>query len=216
MTRRLCLRIVVSLPWSLGWLRRVRAAAGGSRRRPAAAAGGLARARRRSAASPSASSRRRRRPSGSPPATSRASGQATQFTKGENGVWEVTIGPVDPGAYRYNFNVDGVTTIDPRNPFISESNNNVWSLVHVPGSEFADTKNVPHGGVAAVTYYSTALGTFRRMHVYTPPGYEREQRQVPGLLPAARRRRQRRLVDVGRPRRIHPRQPDRRRRRPSR
>ena len=136
-------------------------------------------------------------------------GQTTQLTKGENGVWEVTVGPVDPGAYRYNFNVDGVTTIDPRNPSTSESNNNVWSLVHVPGSDFMDTKNVPHGGVAAVTYYSTALQPFRRMHVYTPPGYETQQRQVSGLLPAARRRRQRRLVDLGRPRRLHPRQPDR-------
>ncbi len=56
-------------------------------------------------------------------------GQATQLTKGENGVWEITVGPIDPGTYRYNFNVDGVTTIDPRSPFISESNNNVWSLV---------------------------------------------------------------------------------------
>ena len=51
-------------------------------------------------------------------------------------MWEVTVGPVDPGAYRYNFNVDGVATIDPRSPFISESNNNVWSLVYVPGSDF--------------------------------------------------------------------------------
>src|SRR5688572_19911321 len=42
-------------------------------------------------------------------------GQATQLTKAENGVWEITVGPIDPGAYRYNFNVDGVTTIDPRN-----------------------------------------------------------------------------------------------------
>jgi enterochelin esterase-like enzyme len=99
-------------------------------------------------------------------------GQTTQLTKGENGVWEVTIGPIDPGAYRYNFNVDGVTTIDPRNPATSESNTNVWSLVVVPGSEFTDTKNVPHGAVAEVTYNSTALGAFRRMHVYTPPGYE--------------------------------------------
>ena len=56
-------------------------------------------------------------------------GQAAQLTKGENGVWEITVGPIDPGSYRYNFNVDGVTTIDPRSPFISESNNNVWSLV---------------------------------------------------------------------------------------
>jgi enterochelin esterase-like enzyme len=106
-------------------------------------------------------------------------GQNTQLAKGENGVWEVTIGPVDPGAYRYNFNVDGVSTIDPRSPFISESNNNVWSLVTVPGSDFMDTKAVPHGSVAAVTYYSTALGTFRRMHVYTPPGYERSSDKYP-------------------------------------
>ena len=39
----------------------------------------------------------------------------TPMTKGENGVWEVTLAP-PPGAYRYNFNVDGMTTIDPRNP----------------------------------------------------------------------------------------------------
>jgi hypothetical protein len=57
----------------------------------------------------------------------------------------------------------------PRSPAVSESNNNVWSLVHVAGSEFSDTMSVPHGAVAAITYYSTALGKFRRMHIYTPP-----------------------------------------------
>ena len=97
---------------------------------------------------------------------------AGQMTKGANGVWEVTLGPIDPGAYRYNFNVDGVSVIDPRNPSVSESNNNVWSLVYVPGSDFMDTRNVPHGAVASVHYYSTALGRHRRMHIYTPPGYE--------------------------------------------
>jgi enterochelin esterase-like enzyme len=106
-------------------------------------------------------------------------GQTTQLTKGENGVWEVTIGPIDPGAYRYNFNVDGVATIDPRNPATSESNTNVWSLVVVPGSDFMDTKTVPHGAVAAVTYNSTSLGAFRRMHVYTPPGYETSTAKYP-------------------------------------
>ncbi len=94
------------------------------------------------------------------------------FTKAENGVWETTIGPIDPGAYRYTFAVNGVAVIDPRNPAISESNTNVWSLVVVPGSDTMDTKDVPHGAVAAVTYHSSALGKFRRMHVYTPPGYE--------------------------------------------
>lgn len=98
--------------------------------------------------------------------------QGAAMTKGAEGVWEVTLGPIDPGYYRYNFNVDGVATIDPVNPSISESNNNVWSLVSVPGSAFMDTANVPHGAVSAVTYWSTALNRFRRMHVYTPPGYE--------------------------------------------
>jgi enterochelin esterase-like enzyme len=94
------------------------------------------------------------------------------FSKDAGDVWQATVGPIEPGAYRYQFNVDGVPVIDPRNPATSESNNNVWSLVYVPGAEFEDTADVPHGAVAAVTYYSTALKKFRRMHVYTPPGYE--------------------------------------------
>jgi enterochelin esterase-like enzyme len=106
-------------------------------------------------------------------------GQGGQMTKGTNGVWEVTLGPIDPGAYRYNFNVDGVSVIDPRSPAISESNNNVWSLVHVPGSDFMDAKEVPHGAVASVNYYSTSLKKFRRMHVYTPPGYEQGKGEFP-------------------------------------
>ena len=105
--------------------------------------------------------------------------QGGQMTKAENGVWEVTLGPVDPGAYRYNFNVDGVSVIDPRNPSVSESNNNVWSLVYVPGADFMDTKDVPRGAVASVTYYSRTLKKFRRMHVYTPPGYESGKGKFP-------------------------------------
>ena len=106
-------------------------------------------------------------------------GQGKEMTRDDKGVWEVTIGPINPGTYRYNFNVGGVATIDPRNPSISESNTNVWSMVHVPGAEWQDTKNVPRGAVAAVTYYSTALSKFRRMHVYTPPGYESGKGRYP-------------------------------------
>ncbi|MGB9611025.1 MAG: alpha/beta hydrolase-fold protein [Bryobacteraceae bacterium] len=94
------------------------------------------------------------------------------MSKSENGVWEVVLGPIEPGSYRYHFLVDGVPVLDPRNPSTSESNNNSWSLVHIPGHAFMDTADVPHGAVAEVTYYSTVLKRFRRMHVYTPPGYE--------------------------------------------
>jgi enterochelin esterase family protein len=104
---------------------------------------------------------------------------AFQMTKGENGIWDVTVSASEPGSYRYNFNVDGVATIDPRNPATSESNNNTWSVVHVPGSDLWDTKDVPHGAVAEVTYKSNSLGQFRRMHVYTPPGYENGTAKYP-------------------------------------
>src|ERR1041384_4165643 len=43
-------------------------------------------------------------------------GQGKPMTKGDKGIWEVTIGPIASGSYRYNFNVGGVSVIDPRNP----------------------------------------------------------------------------------------------------
>lgn len=106
-------------------------------------------------------------------------GQNGVMTKGENGVWTFTSAPVPPGAYRYNINVDGVAVIDPRNPLTSVSNNNVWSLALVPGSDLFDTRDVPHGAVASVTYYSAPLKRHRRMHVYTPPGYEAGNAKYP-------------------------------------
>lgn len=97
---------------------------------------------------------------------------ASQMTRGGDGIWSVTVPTPEPGSFRYNFSVDGVATIDPRNPETSESFQNTWSVVRVPGRQPWDLVDVPHGAVAAVTYRSSSLGQFRRMHVYTPPGYE--------------------------------------------
>ncbi len=105
-------------------------------------------------------------------------GQGKEMIKNGEGVWEVTL-EVAPGYYRYNFNVDGVSVVDPRNPATSESNGNTWSLASVPGAAWMDTLAVPHGAVAEVSYYSSALKRSRRMHVYTPPGYERGEGRYP-------------------------------------
>ncbi|HEY1065204.1 MAG TPA: alpha/beta hydrolase-fold protein, partial [Pirellulales bacterium] len=107
--------------------------------------------------------------------------QGGAMTKGENGVWELKVGPVPAGAYRYRFEVDGVAVVDPRNPATSESNANAWSLASVPGSELCDLKDVPHGAVAKVEYFSKSLDKPRRMHVYTPPGYEKGSEVYPVL-----------------------------------
>jgi enterochelin esterase family protein len=102
-----------------------------------------------------------------------------QLTKNAEGVWETTLGPVPAGAYRYVFVVDGLTVADSRNPMTSPTNTTVYSLAVVPGSDAFDLKNVPHGAVASVYYNSTVLGGIRRMHVYTPPGYDTSRDRYP-------------------------------------
>jgi enterochelin esterase family protein len=103
------------------------------------------------------------------------------LAKGADGVFSVKLPALAAGAYRYRFNVDGVATSDPSNPLTSQSNGNAWSLFHVAGAAFMDTQRVAHGSVAEAHYYSTALGRTRRMHVYTPPGYERSRDTYPVL-----------------------------------
>jgi len=103
------------------------------------------------------------------------------LTKGENGVWEIIVGPMASGAYRYRFRVDGVDTVDPWNPATSDMAVTALSLVYVPGSDLWDAKDVPHGTVGAITYKSSSLERSRRMHVYTPPGYESGTGRYPVL-----------------------------------
>ena len=107
--------------------------------------------------------------------------QGKDLAKGNDGVWSLTLDGILPGAYRYNFNVDGVSVLDPVNVNISESNTNSWSMFHLPGEKFMDTENVPHGAVSEVTYYSKSLQRNRRMHVYTPAGYESANNSYPVL-----------------------------------
>jgi len=104
------------------------------------------------------------------------------MVKGDQGIWEATIGPIESGTYRYTFTVDGVSTTDPRNPLTSQSLTHSSSLYEVPGAEFMEYKTgIPHGAIATVYYDSSATGGQRRMHVYTPPGYENGTARLPVL-----------------------------------
>ncbi len=108
-------------------------------------------------------------------------GRGLAMEKNDDGIWACTTGPLAPGCYRYAISIDGVNVVDPANTATSESNGNVWSMVCVPGADFMDTQQVPHGAVAEITYYSQSLQRFRRMHVYTPPGYEQNNEAYPVL-----------------------------------
>lgn len=106
----------------------------------------------------------------------------SSMTKGGDGVWSIQIGPIQPGVYRYTFLVDGVQTTDPRNPLSSESLTFVRSMYEVPSAPFLEYRaDVPHGAIASVWYGSSTVAGLRRMHVYTPPGYEHDNRNYPVL-----------------------------------
>lgn len=98
------------------------------------------------------------------------------MTRGDDGVWSVTVGPVPPDLYEYSFNVDGLAMIDPGNRDIKPMRNPRSSILSVPGTPalLHDFQNVPHGNVTLHWYQSKALGRVRGMQVYTPPGYSHD------------------------------------------
>jgi enterochelin esterase family protein len=111
-----------------------------------------------------------------------ASGPA-KLEKDDKGVWSVTVGPLAPDFYSYSFSIDGVRTVDPKNPTIKQGITSLDSMFFVAGPEadFMDNRKVPHGDVRKVWYQSSTLDAQRRMHVYTPPGYDSGKDRYPVL-----------------------------------
>jgi enterochelin esterase-like enzyme len=105
------------------------------------------------------------------------------MTKDAQGVWSVTIGPFPPEIYEYDFKVDDVQMLDPRNPYIkyNRAPAAISSLIDIPdsGPRFFDIKPVPHGKVDIRYYDSATTKLTRRIHVYTPPGYEKMSERLP-------------------------------------
>jgi enterochelin esterase family protein len=111
-------------------------------------------------------------------------GKPHPMTKAANGVWSVTVGPLAPDVYNYQFLVDGIATLDPLDPAIKQGFGafTSGSLVEVPeanGPAFDDAQNVPHGSVHIDTYYSSAIKAERVLYIYTPPGYATSTQSYP-------------------------------------
>jgi enterochelin esterase-like enzyme len=100
----------------------------------------------------------------------------TALVKGDDGVWSVTVGPIDPDIYYYNFIVDGVRTVDPGNSAtkVGYYTSTLTSVLTVPGSEpaFYDVKDVPHGEIRTILYRSKSNDVTRELNVYVPPNYD--------------------------------------------
>ncbi len=99
-------------------------------------------------------------------------GKESLMTKGEDGVWSVTVAAVPPGVHEYRFVVDGLAMIDSQNPLIKPQRWPNTSILQVPSTPPAawDLQDIPHGTLHAHDHKSQALGAWRRLVVYTPPG----------------------------------------------
>ena len=108
-------------------------------------------------------------------------------------MWTITIGPVPPEIWIYNFRVHGVDVTDPSNPAVKPVPPGfaMSSFVEVPGDSpsFYDSRPVPHGEVRMVMYESKTFGVTRTVWIYTPPNYDKSTREISGAVPAPRERR---------------------------
>jgi enterochelin esterase family protein len=94
--------------------------------------------------------------------------------KDENGVWTGESAPQDEGFHYYQLWVDGAAVPDPNSLYFYGASR--WgSGIEIPAhdQEFYALKNVPHGEVRELQYFSESNNTMRRCFVYTPPGYDK-------------------------------------------
>lgn len=107
-----------------------------------------------------------------------------RMKKDKNGVWTYTTPVLPSEMFTYRFDMDGVVTPDPSNPFTRRDVGNVFSIFFVNGgaADYYQVHNVPHGTLETMWYPSAGMPKKnRRMNVYLPPMYGKENRNYPVL-----------------------------------
>ncbi|HYQ56490.1 MAG TPA: alpha/beta hydrolase-fold protein [Draconibacterium sp.] len=109
--------------------------------------------------------------------------QTYDMTKETTGAWTVTTEPKQPGLQFYSLVVDGISFPYPGSKTFYEGNK-IASGIEIPEPDFNfyDLKDVPHGNVRTHYYYSEQTGTWRRLFVYTPPGYDENTEKMYPVL----------------------------------
>lgn len=107
----------------------------------------------------------------------------TVLRKDKEGVWVgTTDGPMDEGFHYYHLTIDGGVFNDPGTKNYYGSCR--WeSGIEIPAhdEDFYAMKQVPHGNVQQVYFYSKSTDTHRRAFVYTPPTYGKDKKKYPVL-----------------------------------
>ncbi len=96
-----------------------------------------------------------------------------KFTKQADGTWRARTKPLVEGFHYYWFTIDGVDYSDPSSMSYFGCGR-MCSAVDIPeaGCTFYADKDVPHGQVRQLTYYSPIRREKAALWVYTPASYE--------------------------------------------
>lgn len=97
------------------------------------------------------------------------------MTKDANGLWTGESAPQDGGFHYYQLNIDGASVPDPGTKYFYGAGR--WgSGIEIPAhdKEIYALKEVPHGLVSELNYFSNITKAWRRCFVYTPPCYEKD------------------------------------------
>ncbi|HPR30578.1 MAG TPA: alpha/beta hydrolase-fold protein [Prolixibacteraceae bacterium] len=95
------------------------------------------------------------------------------MVKDDQGVWTGESAPQDEGFHYYQLNIDGASVPDPGTRYFYGAGR--WgSGIEIPArdAEIYALKEVPHGLVSELNYFSKITQAWRRCFVYTPPGYD--------------------------------------------
>ena len=97
------------------------------------------------------------------------------LVKDEKGVWTGESAPQDEGFHYYQLWVDGAAVPDPGSLYFFGAGR--WgSGIEIPSKDqdFYALKNVPHGELREVLYFSASSNNVRHAFIYTPPGYDKD------------------------------------------
>lgn len=100
------------------------------------------------------------------------------LVKDEKGVWTGESAPQQEGFHYYQLNVDGASVPDPGTKYFYGAGR--WgSGIEIPAHDaaFYALKDVPHGLLSELNYYSKITQSWRRCFVYTPAGYETDTKK---------------------------------------
>ena len=100
------------------------------------------------------------------------------LVKDEKGVWTGESAPQQEGFHYYQLNVDGASVPDPGTKYFYGAGR-LGSGIEIPAHDaaFYALKDVPHGLLSELNYYSKITQSWRRCFVYTPAGYETDTKK---------------------------------------